>query len=404
MSCIICFDKSDNVISCPNDHIICHVCFNSWFKHTLATVHKSVINIDGTVMCPKGDECSKNIGELERLIKYCDKETLATVTAQLMLKQLSHRDAHDRDEPQTSHVTRILELMNKKCPSCKRVFDEFDGCLSVSCDGINGCGQVFCGACFLPFADAHAHANMVHGNVFMSQEQLQVEHRKYFRKQFWEYISKHFENADYSKIIVEVRPHVIDILGTDFEHPKNRVPPYVSLPQVIQQPQEVIRQPQVQPLPTNDEMIAYFVTRKDELLEEIHKMEAPYVERNKAAREQLQPMLVKLDAEIKPLRDALDETKRGHPTYLHWKKHSIMVYEQNSTPENRSEMEKHLDNYKRSLKKSRDLNKAIDILREKVKEVYGDLDRINQMTPAEKDVRRRLMNEYEGIRINLQRY
>ena len=122
------------------------------------------------MICPKGGECNKNIGELEQLIKRCDAETLATVTTQLMLKQLSTREVQRTvDGTSTSHLTRILELMNKRCPSCKRVFDEFDGCLSVRCDGLNGCGKVFCGACFLQFNDAHEHARSVHGDVYKRQ-------------------------------------------------------------------------------------------------------------------------------------------------------------------------------------------------------------------------------------------
>ena len=79
----------------------------------------------------------------------------------------------------------------------------------------------------------------------------------------------------------------------------------------------------------------------------------------------------------------------------------MCIRDRNSTPENLSEMEKHLDNYKRSLKKSRDLNKAIAALQEKMRDVYNELDRINQMTPDEKSVRRRLMQEYDRVRLSL---
>eukprot|EP00929_Paragymnodinium_shiwhaense_P023653 TRINITY_DN14765_c0_g1_i5.p1 TRINITY_DN14765_c0_g1~~TRINITY_DN14765_c0_g1_i5.p1 ORF type:complete len:423 (-),score=47.20 TRINITY_DN14765_c0_g1_i5:400-1668(-) len=71
--------------------------------------------------------------------------------------------AHDGDEDRRSRVLRLLrqhvaeDIRTKKCPNpeCGVAFQDFDGCLALTC---HSCGCGFCGLCFTVCGqDAHEH-------------------------------------------------------------------------------------------------------------------------------------------------------------------------------------------------------------------------------------------------------
>jgi hypothetical protein len=52
----------------------------------------------------------------------------------------------------------IIDITYLKCPRCKRVFVDYDGCAALTCSGDGGCGAHFCALCQVDCGeDAHPH-------------------------------------------------------------------------------------------------------------------------------------------------------------------------------------------------------------------------------------------------------
>jgi hypothetical protein len=57
----------------------------------------------------------------------------------------------------------VENILNLRCPRCKSVFIDFDGCMALTCTYRN-CGAGICGYCLVDCGyDAHAHVNQCGG-------------------------------------------------------------------------------------------------------------------------------------------------------------------------------------------------------------------------------------------------
>ncbi len=81
-----------------------------------------------------------------------------------------------------AHVNALGEALSLRCPLCKAVWAEFDGCCSVTCANPACTPAVFCGWCCQDCTpDAHSHAvhcalNPNPGNVRGTAQELRVAH------------------------------------------------------------------------------------------------------------------------------------------------------------------------------------------------------------------------------------
>merc|ERR1712218_320546 len=73
--------------------------------------------------------------------------------------ELKRLEAMTEEQRKIEIARRDIEsILNLKCPKCKAVFLDFEGCMSVRCGRI-GCGISFCGWCQKDCGNnAHAHA------------------------------------------------------------------------------------------------------------------------------------------------------------------------------------------------------------------------------------------------------
>mmetsp|Transcript_19122 Transcript_19122/g.27192 ORF Transcript_19122/g.27192 Transcript_19122/m.27192 type:complete len:576 (-) Transcript_19122:1518-3245(-) len=60
----------------------------------------------------------------------------------------------------------LCGLLNMKCPLCKMVFDDYEGCNALKCGNAN-CSAAFCAICLQDCGrDAHEHVRSQHGDLF----------------------------------------------------------------------------------------------------------------------------------------------------------------------------------------------------------------------------------------------
>lgn len=72
-------------------------------------------------------------------------------------------------------LLRIPDALNRKCPHCRVVIHDFDGCAAVRHVPF-GCGRYFCGLCLKPCRgafDSHAHVRSLHGHLYPSSSSIE---------------------------------------------------------------------------------------------------------------------------------------------------------------------------------------------------------------------------------------
>jgi len=74
--------------------------------------------------------------------------------------------AIDISEQARKLFNELSERLNLKCPRCKAVFNDYEGCNALSC-GVPSCKAAFCAICLVDCGhDAHAHVLKAHGDYF----------------------------------------------------------------------------------------------------------------------------------------------------------------------------------------------------------------------------------------------
>lgn len=75
----------------------------------------------------------------------------------------------------------VEDVLNLRCPACKTVFTDFEGCFALTC-GSNTCRRAFCAWCLQDCGhDAHAHVAACgrgNGTYFGSLEEFNESHRQ----------------------------------------------------------------------------------------------------------------------------------------------------------------------------------------------------------------------------------
>lgn len=165
MGCSICLDEDEDVtFICPTkscDYAMCFGCVKLAFED---------ISGQNARDCPS---CKKPIARrlMESIcgvgaVREVERELRAKV--EFEVKQANEKRARGTEEmkemKQRAHklFLELSEQLNMRCPSCQRVFIDYEGCNALTCP----CGTAFCAVCLQDCGtNAHAHAR-THGNLF----------------------------------------------------------------------------------------------------------------------------------------------------------------------------------------------------------------------------------------------
>mmetsp|Transcript_3022 Transcript_3022/g.8731 ORF Transcript_3022/g.8731 Transcript_3022/m.8731 type:complete len:1063 (+) Transcript_3022:1610-4798(+) len=119
-------------------------------------------------------------------IKAVEKKLRGPLEFKLREENLKRGASRDRASKVSDQARRLFneltEKINLKCPRCKTVFNDYDGCNALSC-GVPTCRAGFCAVCLKDCgSDAHKHIHDVHGSnsifdkeAFKRNEALRVQ-------------------------------------------------------------------------------------------------------------------------------------------------------------------------------------------------------------------------------------
>jgi hypothetical protein len=219
VDCKICFSyfpETDGLFcrARDNPHFICLLCLNEFAKGELSGEHVN----EGKLRCPCRGQvgaggvvwCPADPWETETLALVLDPRTHAYLLANLhqtiarneeimkrqreqiaevkkrndteqeeLAKRMAEaRALNDKAEKLRQMRQRIIdEVMYLRCPRCRTVFVDYDGCDALSC-AQRGCGCHFCALCLEDCgSDAHKHVNEKHGSVFGPPHRFNDAHK-----------------------------------------------------------------------------------------------------------------------------------------------------------------------------------------------------------------------------------
>jgi phosphoribosyl-ATP pyrophosphohydrolase len=207
LACMICYDdlEQDFIYSCPTyecKYKICTPCIKRSFQDASGQSFKN---------CP---ECKVSMARnlLESIvgkgaINEVEEELRAKiefdVQSQAKKREMKIEDMKQHKTKAVALFNKLSEQLNMKCPRCKQVFFDYDGCNALRC-GNSECRAAFCAVCLIDCKDdAHSHINQAHGNVFDKNafESARKEREAVTVKTFFEDVMKNepFEVAQMVK-------------------------------------------------------------------------------------------------------------------------------------------------------------------------------------------------------------
>jgi hypothetical protein len=178
--CSICMEyfARDNKLGalCPGNHLVCWNCFGEYIDAAKAADAINYADTAGRLCCPdpackKGYDIIRNAVhapeaimqalrdfEMQNLVQRevavaLEEEAIRWKEELERVKLMSERDQ------ELYHLKREIceEILNVRCPRCKIVFVDFDGCFALTC-GNNTCRAGFCAWCQQDCgSDAHGH-------------------------------------------------------------------------------------------------------------------------------------------------------------------------------------------------------------------------------------------------------
>lgn len=103
-------------------------------------------------------------------IKVVEEKLRGPMEFKLREENLKRDASRDRAEKTSDHARRLFneltEKINLKCPRCKAVFSDYEGCNALTCS-VPSCRAGFCAICLQDCGnDAHQHIYTVHGDAF----------------------------------------------------------------------------------------------------------------------------------------------------------------------------------------------------------------------------------------------
>ena len=234
--CCLCFEPLSVVdgASCPKGHLICFDCLGKYAKsqHDGDEAVGNNVNNEGKLTCPdpecraaydckqlairgSPDEVLEAIAKIttDRATRLAVEKAVAQQERKLRAEFESIMKIQDLHERKAHQIRQELvgDVFNLKCPRCKTVFADFDGCFALTC-GNQLCKCGFCAWCLEDCGhDAHAHVpTCPEGNrsVYGKKEDFHEHHRKKRERTLRERFGR--ENSD-------VQRHLRNILEKDLK-------------------------------------------------------------------------------------------------------------------------------------------------------------------------------------------
>ena len=198
LHCCVCmetFDAGGSGLCCSRGHFVCDTDSLGLIEHALepARLRKH----EGCIQCPFADPPCKEtfthadidrLGNRKAVQRYMAGmqafvATLVQAAAAPVPAVAQPKAAADAAEQQDEqavvrrHRLHLAEeLLPLRCPSCRIVFLDYDGCDALTCER---CGSGFCALCLeLCGRDAHAHVFQRHGQVYGGQVNFEATHQR----------------------------------------------------------------------------------------------------------------------------------------------------------------------------------------------------------------------------------
>jgi hypothetical protein len=163
-ACCICFDGIEGPsLSCSSSstHHLCMTCLEKYAVAESESSKQRIAANNGKLSCP-GDGCTKVFhhrqlaqhlpdevfSKLLAAWQSCIEAAAVQTAAEQAQQELARAAAQDEVSRARAHV--LDSILTLKCPRCSKAFDDFTGCLALTCSDAagNGCRAAFCGYCF----------------------------------------------------------------------------------------------------------------------------------------------------------------------------------------------------------------------------------------------------------------
>jgi phage FluMu protein Com len=178
--CSICMDRflASNVVSCEANHFVCFGCLESYALSEQPgqdIASQKNVNADGELTCPVPD-C--RLAYKRQALQGCPQATFVEIEKiklerfaqkrvqdELVLQEKRMREEWEKimkmeGDERRAHIVRhelVNDVLNLRCPRCKLVFADFEGCFALTCSSTT-CRCGFCAWCLKDCgADAHSH-------------------------------------------------------------------------------------------------------------------------------------------------------------------------------------------------------------------------------------------------------
>jgi hypothetical protein len=192
--CMICLYQHpfQGGIFCSNHHFLCWDCFELYIKASEAPdAPKRNFDQENNLACfdcqvaysmraiAKGPEGVLEAAMNLRVTRTKDDAVRIAIQEEneKHMKKLKRiREINNREEQKAEMIKLeiINDILNLRCPNCKMVFVDYDGCCALTCN-ICRCG--FCAYCLKNCGeDAHAHVPQC-GKMFMTMDEFIEHHR-----------------------------------------------------------------------------------------------------------------------------------------------------------------------------------------------------------------------------------
>ncbi len=171
-TCSICFDEEEDVLyKCSKltcSYQLCGPCIREAFKDSSGS------NSSHCQFC-------KTPSAMDMILAVCGTGAIKAVEndvrssiefelkAAMVKKSAAKSELTEISARATKIFNEITESINLRCPRCKMVFHDYDGCNALTCASPK-CRAAFCAICLQDCGnDAHAHVRSRHGDLFDRQ-------------------------------------------------------------------------------------------------------------------------------------------------------------------------------------------------------------------------------------------
>ena len=169
MGCSICLDDDDEIVffcSTPKcEYEMCAACIKRAFEDFTGSnardcplCHKPAARDMVESLCGRGA-----VQEIERQLR---PKVEFEVQKNAKKREDDKKEMNEMKSIALKHYRDLVEDLNMRCPRCKMVFDDYDGCNALTCWN-DRCKAAICAICLKDCGgDSHSHVLSQHGDLF----------------------------------------------------------------------------------------------------------------------------------------------------------------------------------------------------------------------------------------------